>query len=85
IPILFVLLSSTVLNAAYFVPIVYKAFFHKPVALAAEAEGNYGIHHDDIKEAPYFVVVPLVFTAAMSLLIGLFPSYFMALTRGVIQ
>ncbi len=85
IPILFVLLSSTVLNAAYFVPIVYKAFFHQPVAVAADAEGNYGIHHDDIKEAPYFVVVPLVFTAAMSLIIGLFPSYFMALTQGVIQ
>jgi len=85
LPILFVLLASTVLNAGYFVPIIYKAFFHKPANPAADAEGNYGIHHDDIKEAPYFVVVPLVVTATLSLLIGLFPSYFMALTQGVIQ
>ncbi len=85
IPILFVLLASTVLNAAYFVPVIYKAFFHKPEDPSAEAEGNYGIHHDDIREAPKFVVVPLVFTATMSLLIGLFPSYFMALARGVFQ
>jgi len=83
--ILFVLLTSTVLNAAYFVPIIYKAFFHKPENKAADAEGNYGIHHDEIKEAPYFVVVPLVVTATLSLLIGLFPSYFMALAKGVIQ
>ncbi len=85
IPILFVLLASTVLNVAYFVPIVYKAFFHKPKDPSADAEGNYGIHHDDIREAPKFVVVPLVFTSAMSLLIGLFPSYFMALAKGVFQ
>ena len=85
IPILFVLLASTVLNAAYFVPVIYKAFFHKPKDPSAEAEGNYGIHHDDIQEAPKFVVVPLVFTSAMSLLIGLFPSYFMALAKGVFQ
>ena len=85
IPILFVLLASTVLNVGYFVPIIFKAFFHKPADRSAEAEGNYGIHHDDIKEAPYFVVVPLVVTATLSLLIGLFPSYFMMLAQGVIQ
>lgn len=85
IPILFVLLASTVLNAAYFVPVIYKAFFHKPENPLAEAEGNYGIHHDDIQEAPKFVVVPLVLTSTMSLVIGLFPSYFMALARGVFQ
>lgn len=83
LPILFVLLASTVLNAAYFVPVIYKAFFHKPLNVEAEAEGNHGIHHDDIKEAPYFVVVPLVLTATLSILLGLFPSYFMALAKGV--
>lgn len=85
IPILFVLLTSTVLNLAYFVPIVYKAFFHTPKDRSPEAEGNHGIHHDDIREAPYFIVVPLVVTATLSLLIGLFPTYFMALAKGVIQ
>jgi len=53
IAILFVILLSTLLNAAYFAPVVYTAFFKKP----PEGEGQ------GLKEAPALVVVPLVTTA----------------------
>jgi len=53
IAILFVILLSTLLNAAYFMPVVYTAFFKKP----PEGEGQ------GLKEAPPMMVVPLVATA----------------------
>ena len=75
---LFVLLSSSVLNAAYFLPITYKAFFEKeqppPVATPVEP----------IREIP-MVAIPLVLTALLSLLMGLYPDYFMTLAQGVIR
>ena len=74
--ILFVLLASTLLNAAYFVPIVYKAFFEEPA---------HPRDLDHIKEAPPAVVVPLMITAVGSIVLGLYPDYFMNLIRLVIR
>lgn len=82
IPILFVLLASTVLNAAYFLPVVYYAFFGIPQE--DTLHHGKGDEHD-IKEAPYFVVVPLLLTAAASILFGLFPNYFLGLAKEVIR
>ncbi len=67
IPILIVLMASTLLNAAYFAPITYKAFFQgkKP-----------GWSRKDIKEAPATMVVPLVITSLISIAIGIFPQFF---------
>jgi multicomponent Na+:H+ antiporter subunit D len=62
------LLASTILNAAYFMPIIYRAFF------AAPAEG---IDLEHYSEAPYFMVVPLCITAAISVFLGLYPDVFM--------
>jgi multicomponent Na+:H+ antiporter subunit D len=76
IPLLFVLLTSSILNAAYFLPIVYKAFFEAP-----KEEFNGG----EIKEAPAFVVVPLVLTAIGSVIICLYPDYFLNLAREAIR
>ena len=59
---LFILVASGMLNAAYFFPIVQRAFFRKPENL----EGK--------KEASAFMVVPLVITAILSLLFGLYPD-----------
>lgn len=68
-----VLLASSLLNAAYFLPIVYKAFFEK----------SKDPHHDEeIREVP-LVVFPIVVTAIGSLLIGLFPEYVMRLVEMV--
>lgn len=57
-----VLLVSAVLNAAYFFPVVYVAFFKKPD------------HEMKYKEAPMFMLVPLVVTAIISIIIGVWPD-----------
>ena len=83
IPILIILLASTVLNAAYFLPVTYKAFFQKEEP-AAEGEHGDHEHHEEIREIP-MVVVPLVLTAIISLLIGIYPNYFLTLAQEVIR
>jgi multicomponent Na+:H+ antiporter subunit D len=57
-----VLLVSSLLNAAYLGPIVYKAYFEK------ESETK-----EEVREVPW-MVAPLVFCAAASLLLGIFPA-----------
>ncbi|MBI5598163.1 MAG: monovalent cation/H+ antiporter subunit D family protein [Deltaproteobacteria bacterium] len=69
--VLLVLLASGVLNAAYFLPIVYRAFFKEP------PPGDTEFEH--IKESPYFVVMPLAITAAITVVMGIYPDYFLAL------
>ncbi|MFH7321060.1 monovalent cation/H+ antiporter subunit D family protein, partial [Desulfurivibrio sp. D14AmB] len=64
--IIFVLLSSTLLNVGYFAPITYKAFFGKPPAGEVHAGG--------IKEAPLIMVAPIMLAALISLLLGLYPG-----------
>jgi multicomponent Na+:H+ antiporter subunit D len=57
------LLASTILNAAYFTPIVFKAFFEAPLP---EVEPH--VHG----EAPLTMVVPLCLTAVISVAIGIY-------------
>ena len=78
-----ILLASTVLNAAYFLPITYKAFFEKEEPSLLTAHGGHD-HHEEIREIP-MVVVPLVLTAIISLLIGIYPDYFLSLAQEVIR
>ena len=66
--LILILLTSTLLNAAYFGPVVYHAFFGKA---PDEDKGRV------VKEASPLLVVPLLVTALISVLIGLFPSTFM--------
>ncbi len=73
---LMVLLASTVLNAAYFLPIIFKAYFESP-------EGN--VHLEGVKEAPNFVLVPLLVTAVITVAIGVYPSIFLSLAERVLQ
>ncbi len=62
-----VILASTLLNAAYFLPIVYQAFFRaEPAAVGGDAP--------DHGEAPAFVVVALVATAALTVALFFFPG-----------
>lgn len=67
-----VLLFSSLLNAAYFLPIVYRGFFSP----ATEPEFQVGF-----REAPTWCVAPLVITALCSLLLFFYPEPFLALTR----
>ncbi|MBI5406350.1 MAG: monovalent cation/H+ antiporter subunit D family protein [Nitrospirae bacterium] len=80
IPILIVLLTSTILNAAYFLPITYKAFFEEPND--HHSGGGHG-HEGDIKEIP-MVAIPLVLTAIISILIGIYPNYFLSLAKEIV-
>ncbi len=62
--LLAVLLISSLLNAAYLLPVVYKAYFERsPADEQAHA----------VREVPW-MVVPLVFTAIASLLVGIYPD-----------
>ncbi|MDR1678032.1 MAG: monovalent cation/H+ antiporter subunit D family protein [Deltaproteobacteria bacterium] len=65
--LLIALLCSTLLNAGYFVPIFYRAFFLAP---------DPGSHVEECREAPLSMVVPLVFTSFVSVALGLFPELF---------
>jgi multicomponent Na+:H+ antiporter subunit D len=67
LPIVVVLMVSTVLNVGYFAPITFKAFF----------EGKKGRwKRGDIKEAPLTMVIPIVIASIMSVALGLFPQFF---------
>ena len=59
-----VLIVSGLLNVGYFFPILYRAYFNK-----GEGLEKYG-------EASPFMVVPIVITATLSVLFGLFPNLF---------
>ena len=63
IPVI-VLIVSGLLNVGYFFPILYRAYFNK-----GEGLEKYG-------EASPFMVVPIVITATLSVLFGLFPNLF---------
>ncbi len=74
-----VLLVSSVLNAAYFLPVTYVAFFGVEESAGEAPEGS-----RTIKEIP-LVTIPLVATAILSLLMGIYPDYFLTLAEGVIK
>jgi multicomponent Na+:H+ antiporter subunit D len=76
IAILIVLLTSTLLNAAYFVPVVYSGFFGK----ASESD----LKHK-FTEAHPSLVVPLTITAAISVVIGLYPQFLMHFVQHVLS
>lgn len=62
--LLAVLLVSSLLNAAYLGPVVYKAYFELPAA---------GHEADHIREMP-LMVVPMVCSAVLSLILGIYPD-----------
>jgi multicomponent Na+:H+ antiporter subunit D len=66
---LLVLIASGLFNAAYFFPIVHRAFFRKGVGL----EGH--------REASLLMVIPILITAALSLLMGVDQDLFFSFLR----
>ena len=74
---LVVLLVSAVLNAAYFLPVSYTAFFEKE-----KDDSHMEVAAGDIREIP-LITIPLVATALLSLAMGIYPNYFLTLARGV--
>lgn len=64
-----VILTSSLLNVAYFAPVVIKAVFGAP-----PADG-----HEGISEAPRAMIIPIMVTAVGTILIGIFPDLFLDL------
>ena len=81
VAVLTVLLASSFLNAAYFVPIVYKAFFKKEETDAVDNRSG-AQKNDAVKEVP-FMVVPLTLTAIVSILLGLYPDFIVQIAESV--
>lgn len=68
-----VLLTSSLLNAAYLGPVVYKAYF----------EESHDVGHGHIREVPW-MVIPLVLTALTSVLLGVYPDPVLKLAGSVL-
>jgi multicomponent Na+:H+ antiporter subunit D len=71
--ILSVLLLSSLLNAGYFLPIIYRAYFKKSPG-----------HAYEIKENP-FMAVTLTITALISIVIGFYPNFIASLAKEVLR
>jgi multicomponent Na+:H+ antiporter subunit D len=73
---LFVLLSSSLLNAAYFLPVVFRAYFSETDDIPAQSK---------IKEAPPWCLVPPVLTAVGSIWLFFMPQPFFKLAEMAAQ
>ncbi len=70
--VLIVIFASTLLNAAYFMPIVFSAFLKPPTN--AEPDQNHG-------EAPWPIVLALCLTAAGTVVLFLYPDVVQSLAQ----
>jgi multicomponent Na+:H+ antiporter subunit D len=70
-------LISTLLSAVYYLKIIRKVFFGAP-----QEE-----HHQDhpIKEVSLFVIIPLLLSAMISVVLGIYPNFLLELVRLVLQ
>lgn len=73
--LLLVLLTSSLLNAAYFLPIVYRGFFAGPRDAGAS---------EVIQEAPLLCLIPLTLTALASVGLFFFPGVFLELIHAAL-
>ena len=76
IAVLVVLLTSSLLNAAYFMPVVYKAFF---------CTSEESMFEDKVQEAPAFCLVPLMITAFVTVMFFFYPQPFFRLATMVVK
>ncbi|ACI21251.1 MULTISPECIES: monovalent cation/H+ antiporter subunit D family protein [Thermodesulfovibrio] len=70
-----IFIASSFLNAVYFLPISYKAFFRKPLQ-----ENRW----QNVKEN-YFCAIPLLITALFTIILGVYPDFLMEIIRRVMQ
>jgi multicomponent Na+:H+ antiporter subunit D len=73
--IVIVLLTSTILNVAYFAPVVYQAYFGTPPADDS---------HEGVKEAAPAMLVPILIAATISIVVGVYPDFFITLIKGAL-
>jgi multicomponent Na+:H+ antiporter subunit D len=72
--VIVVLLVSSLLNASYFLPLVYKAWF---------APHDEASHTGPVREAPLWCLVPPLVTAAISVAVFIYPDPLLNLARMV--
>ncbi|MCB1959650.1 MAG: monovalent cation/H+ antiporter subunit D family protein [Rhodocyclaceae bacterium] len=77
-----VLILSTLLNAGYFIPIVWRAFFRAPVA-DAHHDDHHGHGHGDHGEAPWLMVLAQTVTASLTIALFLYHEPVLRLARAV--
>ena len=78
--VLSILVLSTILNASYFLPIIYDAFFRKPLGYemhTGKKDFNEFYHYRYLgnSEAPIFILIAIMITATGILSINLFGDY----------
>lgn len=75
---IFIIIASTLLNAAYFIPIIYAAWFKQPVEQDSGPGGN------TRSEAPWPIVLALMSTALLTLLLFFYPEVPLQLAMSLI-
>ena len=78
--VLSILVLSTILNASYFLPIIYDAFFRKPLGYemhTGKKDSNEFYHYRYLgnSEAPIFILIAIMSTATGILVISLFGGH----------
>jgi multicomponent Na+:H+ antiporter subunit D len=66
--VLLILLGSALLNAAYFLPLLYRGWFGKPPVAGWKVDHFAGQR----LETHWMLLLPALFTALLSLLVGIF-------------
>ncbi len=74
-----VLVLSTLLNAGYFIPIVWRAFFRAPAEDAHHGDDHHGEHG----EAPWLMVLAQTVTASLTIALFLYHEPVLRLARAV--
>jgi multicomponent Na+:H+ antiporter subunit D len=77
-----VIIVSTLLNAAYFLPIIYAAFFKAPRATGDDGGSD---HDHDHGEAPLPMVIALTVTAAGAVLLFFLPQLPLDLAQQLVE
>lgn len=87
--VLFVIFISTLLNAAYFIPIIYKAFFLKPITdeiLSDRLQKNHSFDHIQYKfnlEAPLPILIALIVSSCGSIFLFFFPELLVQMATNI--
>jgi len=76
---IFVIICSTLLNAAYFLPIIFRAFF---MTASLDSHGKTTV--TTAEDAPIFMLIAIMATATLTVLMFFFPDIPLSLARSML-
>jgi len=84
--VFFVLLTGTLLSAAYYLRIIRTAFFGSPAREGGEeathqAAGGSPQEPERVREVSPLILAPLLVSAALSVILGIYPGFFIDLVQ----